>query len=210
MAVRLNLLDTKGAYFEKYSALIKNYLPEKAVTRPLTITYAVGGAGAQKEIGLAILNKLKDKIVGGTLAVNLVAGNRPEIKKYFEDGIKELNLDTNVNVKVIFAPDKIDYFRKFNQALRTSDILWTKPSELSFYCALGLPIIMSQPVGSQEDFNHEWLLNLGAGIDSYNPEYVAEWLPDLLETGRLARAALDGFLNAQSMGTYNIEKLFDK
>ena len=210
LAVRLNLLDTKGAYFEKYSALIKNYLPEKAVTRPLTITYAVGGAGAQKEIGLAILNKLKDKIVGGTLAVNLVAGNRPEIKNYFEDGIKELNLDTNVNVKVIFAPDKIDYFRKFNQALRTSDILWTKPSELSFYCALGLPIIMSQPVGSQEDFNHEWLLNLGAGIDSYNPEYVAEWLPDLLESGRLARAAMDGFLNAQSMGTYNIEKLFDK
>jgi len=210
LAVRLHLLDPKGTYFEKYSALIKNYLPEETVTRPLTITYAVGGAGAQKEIGLTILNKLKDKIVGGTLAVNLVAGNRPEIKKYFEDGIKELNLDTNINVKVIFAPDKIDYFRKFNQALRTTDILWTKPSELSFYCALGLPVIMSQPVGSQEDFNHEWLLNLGAGIDSYDPEYVAEWLPDLLESGRLARAAMDGFLNAESMGTYNIEKLFDK
>ena len=210
LAVRLHLLDNKGTYFEKYSALIKNYLPEETVTRPLTITYAVGGAGAQKEIGLTILNKLKDKIVGGTLAVNLVAGNRPEIKKYFEDGIKELNLDTNINVKVIFAPDKIDYFRKFNQALRTTDILWTKPSELSFYCALGLPVIMSQPVGSQEDFNHEWLLNLGAGIDSYDPEYVAEWLPDLLESGRLARAAMDGFLNAESMGTYNIEKLFDK
>jgi hypothetical protein len=210
LAIRLSLLDSKGIYFEKYSTLIKNYLPEKIVTRPLTITYAVGGAGAQKEIGLTILRKLKDKIVSGNLAVNLVAGNRPEIKQYFESGIKELGLDTNVNVKVIFDADKIGYFKKFNQALRTSDILWTKPSELSFYCALGIPIIMAQPVGSQEDFNHEWLVNLGAGIDSYNPEYVDEWLPDLLESGRLARAAMDGFLNAESMGTYNIEKLFDK
>jgi hypothetical protein len=210
LAVRLSLLDTKGVYFEKYSALIKSYLPEKTVTRPLTITYAVGGAGAQKEGGLTILKNLKDRILNGTLAVNLVAGNRPEIKQYFENGIKELNLDTNSNIKVIFDADKVNYFKKFNQILRTSDILWTKPSELSFYCALGLPIIISQPVGSQEDFNHEWLINLGAGIDSYDPEDVEQWLPDLLESGRLARAAMDGFLNAQSMGTYNIEKLFDK
>ena len=210
LAVRLHLLDSKGVYFEKYSSLIKNYLPEKIVTRPLTITYAVGGAGAQKEIGLVILRNLKDKIVAGTLAVNLVAGNRPEIKKYFEDGITELGLDTNVNIKVIFDADKIEYFKKFNQALRTSDILWTKPSELSFYCALGLPVIISNPVGSQEDFNREWLINMGAGIDSYDPEHVEEWLPDLLESGRLARAAMDGFLNAETMGTYNIEKLFNK
>lgn len=210
LAVRLNLLDTKGVYFEKYSALIKNYLPEKIATRPLTITYAVGGAGAQKEIGLVILKNLKDRIIAGNLAVNLIAGNRPEIKEYFEDGIKSLGLDTNINVRVIFDADKIGYFKKFNQILRTTDILWTKPSELSFYCALGLPIIMSQPVGSQEDFNHEWLLSLGAGIDSYDPEHVEEWLPDLLESGRLARAAMDGFLNAESLGAYHIEKIFEK
>jgi hypothetical protein len=69
---------------------------------------------------------------------------------------------------------------------------------------------MSIPVGSQEDFNREWLLSMGAGIDSLDPEYVAEWLPDLLESGRLARAAMDGFLNAEQMGAYNIEKLLEK
>ncbi len=210
LAVRLNLLDPKKTYLEKYSTLVNNYLPIKNVNRPLTITYAVGGAGAQKEIGLVILRNLKDKIVAGNIAINLVAGNRPEIKEYFEEGIKELNLDTNVNVKIIFDADKIGYFKKFNQALRNTDILWTKPSELSFYCALGLPIIMSQPVGSQEDFNQEWLINIGAGINSYDPEHVEEWLPDLLESGRLARAAMDGFLNAEVMGAYNIAKIFDK
>lgn len=210
LAVRLNILDPKRTYFEKYTTLIKNYLPEKNINRPLTITYAVGGAGAQKEIGLIILKNLKDKIINGSLAINLVAGSRLDVKEYFEKGIVDLGLDTNANVKIIFNADKVNYFREFNQTLKTTDILWTKPSELSFYCALGLPIIMSQPVGSQEDFNREWLLNVGAGVDSYDPEHVEEWLPDLLESGRLARAAMDGFLNAETMGTYNIEKLFNK
>jgi hypothetical protein len=147
--------------------------------------------------------------MSGEIAINLVAGNRPEIKAYFEEEIKNNNLESNSNVKIIFNASKIEYFKKFNQALRTTDILWTKPSELSFYCALGLPIIMSEPVGSQEDFNREWLMSVGAGIDSYNPEYIKEWLPDLLESGRLARAAMDGFLNAENMGTYNIERIIN-
>ncbi len=49
--------------------------------------------------------------------------------------------------------------------LRTTDILWTKPSELSFYTALGLPIIMTPPLGSQEEFNRKWLLTIASGTD---------------------------------------------
>lgn len=210
LASRLSRLDPKATYRGRYQSLINYYLQNETIAlRPLTITYAVGGAGAQKEIALILLRELKDKIMSGEIAINLVAGNRPEIKAYFEEGIKNYNLESNNNVKIIFDIDKIEYFKKFNQALRTSDILWTKPSELSFYCALGLPIIMSEPVGSQEDFNREWLMSVGAGIDSYNPEYVKEWLPDLLESGRLARAAMDGFLNAENMGTYNIERIIN-
>jgi hypothetical protein len=69
---------------------------------------------------------------------------------------------------------------------------------------------MSTPVGSQEDFNREWLLNIGAGIDSPEAEFVDEWLPDLLASGRLARAAVDGFLNANNLGAYAIEKILFK
>lgn len=210
LAARLRLLDPKGVYLENYAKLVEEHLPRVVTNRPLTITYAVGGAGAQKEIGLIILKNLKDRILSGNLILNLVAGSREDVRKYFNEGIKELQLENSNNVKIIFNSDKVEYFKLFNQALRQTDILWTKPSELSFYSALGLPIIMSQPVGSQEDFNHEWLLSTGAGVDSYDPEHVEEWLPDLLESGRLARAAVDGFLNAESMGTYNIEKIFNK
>ena len=98
----------------------------------------------------------------------------------------------------------------FNLSLRKTDILWTKPSELSFYCGLGLPILMSETVGSQENFNREWLIASGAGVDSLDPEFVGQWLEDMLDSGRLARAAMDGYLNTENQGVYNIEKIFSK
>ncbi|MHB8903567.1 MAG: DUF6938 domain-containing protein [Patescibacteria group bacterium] len=206
---RISKLDPKGIYQEKYESLIEDIEVKNQAedNNPIEITFAVGGAGAQKEIGILILNKLTAFIKNKKIKLNLVAGNRQDVKEYFIDAIKELNLVNEQGIKIIFAPDKTDYFRMFNECLRNTDILWTKPSELSFYCALGLPIIISTPVGSQEVANNEWLISIGAGIDSLDPEYVNEWLPDLLDSGRLARAAVDGFLNAEQMGTYNISNI---
>ncbi len=209
LARRVKALDPKGEYQEHYDSLLKKTLfnfsaVKKGIT---TLTFAVGGAGAQKEIGGVILKKLLTKIKAGELELNLVAGNREEVKDYFVSQLKINAITDGQGVEIIFSPNKLDYFKKFNACLRKTDILWTKPSELSFYCALGLPIIISTPVGSQEDFNREWLLGVGAGVDSLDPNYVDEWLPDLLESGRLARAAMDGFLNAEQMGAYNIDKI---
>lgn len=206
---RLKNLDPEKKYQHKYEGLIKDVLLNVDVKedRPLTITFAVGGAGAQKEIGAIIISKLSQQIKDKKIIINLVAGNRSEVKDYFIDKIKSENINFGVNV--IYSPNKNDYFKEFNQVLRVTDILWTKPSELSFYCALGLPIIISNTIGSQEDFNREWLISIGGGVDSPNPEYVHEWLFDLIASGKLARAAIDGYLNAEQMGAYNIEKIIN-
>lgn len=214
LARRVLELDPEGHYRSQYQGLLNTALKKPAQNDlpPITITYAVGGAGAQKEIGVTIMKKLLPQIQAGKVSLNLVAGSRSEVKEYFDEAIKQLGLTGGARkdreqVRVIFSPDKNEYFRAFNECLHDTDILWTKPSELSFYAALGLPIIMAPPVGSQEDFNRAWLLSVGAGIDSEPAEYVDEWLPGLLASGRLARAAMDGYLNAEQMGTYNIEKL---
>jgi len=208
LARRVKTLDVKGIYQKHYHLLLKKVIVNfpKKIKSPVTLTFAVGGAGAQKEIGGIILNKLLLKINSGALILNLVAGNRLDVKNYFYDQIKLCGIKDGSGVNIIYAKSKVEYFEKFNNCLHKTDILWTKPSELSFYCALGLPIIMSSPVGSQEDFNREWLMTTGAGVDSLDPEYVDEWLPDLLDSGRLAHAAMDAYLNAEQMGTYNIEK----
>ncbi|MFA5163691.1 MAG: hypothetical protein WC441_04200 [Patescibacteria group bacterium] len=204
---RLLRLDPRGeesSYYKNIPSLdLKAHTSNNS---GITLTFAVGGAGAQAEIGAMIVNKLAKLLRQGDLRLNLVAGSRPEVKDFFSRAIQENDLTDCRNVKIIFAPSKLEYFQEFNKCLRTTDVLWTKPSELSFYCALGLPIIISEPVGSQEDFNREWLLSVGAGLDSLAVENIEEWWVDLLNSGRLARAAVDGFLNAESAGVYNIEK----
>jgi len=214
LSYRLLNLDPKKRYREQYKPLIKGImgnLPRKA-NHPLTITFAVGGAGAQKEIGVKILKSLSSKIKTKEIKIILVAGIRKEVKNYFLEHIKYLGLKRNLNksIEIIWERNIEDYFKKFNQALRKTDILWTKPSELSFYTALGLPIIIAPTIGSQEDFNKQWLLRLGSAIPQENPDYTVQWLFDFLESGWFAEAAMQGFIEAEEFGTLNIKKIINK
>lgn len=207
---RVIALDPAYNYRQKEKALLQKIVPESLKDeskKTIEITFAVGGAGAQKEIGAEIISSLAHNIKNGEIKVNLVAGIRPEVKQYFEEEVRINGLELGKEVDIIFHKEKIEYFKLFNKALHKTDILWTKPSELSFYSGLGLPIIMSETVGSQEIYNRAWLMSTGAGIDSHDSKYVDEWLPDMLSSGRLARAAVDAYLNAGYDGVKNIEKI---
>lgn len=208
---RLVNLDPNRIYYQKYEKTIREELGGLPVNsnHVLTIAFAVGGAGSQRELGLKIIDSLKSKILDGQIRVNLIAGTHSNIADYYRSGIEELNMlpELDKGIKIICGEDKAKYFQLFNENLRTTDILWTKPSELSFYCALGLPIIMSEPIGSQEDFNRHWLFSVGAATDQEDVRYANEWLFDLLKSGWLAEAAMQGYFNAPKMGTFNIEQV---
>lgn len=213
MAQRLRRLDPKLKYCKKYCDMLQRELGIDVVSiepeRHITITFAVGGAGAQRELGIALVKSLRAKILLGKARVNLVAGTHKFIADYFHRKLGELGLAKEVGrgINVVFQEDKYAYFKEFNHCLRKTDILWTKPSELSFYCALGLPIIMSDPIGSQEYFNRQWLLTIGAGINQQKVRYTDEWLFDWLESGWFAEAAMQGYFEATKMGSHNIEKV---
>ena len=205
-------LDPKGRYLKRYLPLIKKYLgdlPSKP-DHPLTLMFAVGGAGAQKEIGIKIVKSLKEKIKKGRVKIILVAGIREKINHYFQKKLKKMGFAKSKNVEIIFEKNIENYFQKFSWALKKTDILWTKPSEISFYTALGVPIIMSPSIGSQEDFNREWLLELGAGMNQKKPQHTDQWLFDLLDYGWFAEAAMDGFIEAEKLGTLNIKEIIER
>ena len=209
---RLPNLDPKRTYQSRYKETVEKYLGsyyKHKSSHPLTLTFCVGGAGAQKEIGKAILVSLKNKIKSHEIRLNLVAGTRLEISQYFLEAVHEMRLGHELGkfISILCELDKKSHFEKFNQMLKTTDILWTKPSELCFYTALGLPVIIAPPVGSHEMLNEKWLVEMGTGIQQEDPEYTDEWLFEWLEKGRLAEAAWEGFSEAPKYGTYNIEKL---
>jgi hypothetical protein len=105
---------------------------------------------------------------------------------------------------VVYHPEKTGYFGVMSEIIRETDVLWTKPSELSFYCGLGIPFVLSPTLGSQEVYNKKWLLEIQAGIEQDDPRYAGEWLFDLLFEGRLAESAWDGFIKARKYGTFRI------
>jgi UDP-N-acetylglucosamine:LPS N-acetylglucosamine transferase len=171
--------------------------------------FSVGGAGAQKEIGIQIIQSLRKELQKEQVRVILSAGIKESVREYFASHLKDLGLSNfqNNNIKILFKPTIEEYFTHFNLALRNTDVLWTKPSELSFYTGLGLPIIIAPTIGSQEDFNRKWLLSIGAGILQEDPSYTSQWLFDLLESGRFAEAAMQGFVEVEKLGALKIPKI---
>jgi hypothetical protein len=212
LAQRLFYLDPKGKFWARHGRNVEYFLGKENCLfnneRKLTITYAVGGAGAQKEIGQKIASSLKDKLRTGEIRLILVAGIRQEVNEYFKAVKKEIVPDGE-NIKIIYSDSLHEYFDLFNKALHETDILWTKPSELSFYSALGIPIIMSPIIGSQEKFNRKWLREIQAAMKQEKPDYTDQWLYDLLNRGTLAESAWDGFLKARKLGTFKILEVLE-
>lgn len=213
LATRIAFLDPECVMRKKFGHIVNYHIGKKLIPknpkRPLTLTFAVGGAGAQSDIASHVLESMRGKLIKREVRLVLVAGARKDTYDTLSSTVKELRLgkELNKSLFILFEKTKFEYFEKFNQVLRSTDVLWTKPSELSFYSALGLPIIMAPSVGSQEDFNRIWLKTIAAGISQDDPRYADEWFFDWIKSGWFARAALNGFSGAPIHGTYEIEKV---
>jgi hypothetical protein len=210
LADRLHYLDPEGRFRKLHGKNVEHFLGDYYTDftpkRRLSISYSVGGAGAQKEIGRKIAVSLNKQIRDGELQLNLIAGNKKHIRDYFSEVKEEIVPDSD-GIQVVYADSLYDYFDLFNSVMRKTDILWTKPSELSFYSALGIPIVMTPSIGSQEKFNAIWLREINAGIKQLNPEYTHQWLFDFLKKGMLAEAAWSGFLKVRKLGVYKIKEI---
>jgi len=208
---RILNLDPEKNYSRKYQDLITLKLENlpKTPDHPLTILFSVGGAGIQKEIGFLILKSLKEEILKENLKIIFSAGIRKDTNGYFLKKIKSLKLEEKIgkSLEILYEEKIENYFRRFSLLLKKTDVLWTKPSELSFYCALGMPIICAPPLGSQEEFNLKWLIKSGFGILQENPKYTKEWLFDWIKRGYLAEMAMEGFVEGEKLGTFNISRI---
>jgi hypothetical protein len=212
MARRLHCLDPNHRFWPLHRGHVGYFLGKNNYRfkkkRVFSITFAVGGAGAQRDIGYKIAKSYGEELRNGTMGLTLVAGVRREIKEYF-DQVKAEVAPASDSLRVLYGETKEIYFEKFAETIRQTDILWTKPSELSFYCGLGIPIVLAPLIGSQEVFNQKWLLEIQAGIPQEDPQYANQWLKDLLHEGRLAESAWDGFLKARKMGLYKVMEVLE-
>jgi hypothetical protein len=172
------------------------------------LTFAVGGAGAQVGLVSRFLPSLRRLLNEGRLELVLVAGIRAEVAAELRASVERAGLrrqlDPGGSIRIVYESDFESYLRTFNQVLAQTDVLWTKPSEMTFFAGLGLPVVFSAPVGTHEQYNRRWAREEGAGLKQRDPRFAGEWLKDWLKDGTLAGAAWNGFTRMPSRGLYQI------
>jgi hypothetical protein len=209
LAARLVRLDPSREfrrYFRDELAHFLGPLPAEEEGRPPLLTFAVGGAGAQVGLARAFLPGLRPAIESGRLRVALVAGVRREVAESFAEAVAGAGLEGELGngLRILLAGSMDEYFDLFDGLMAGTDILWTKPSELTFYAALGLPVVCAPHVGVHERYNRRWVRESGAGLVQRDGRFAWEWIADWLDDGTLAGAAWSGFTRLPKFGLYQI------
>lgn len=212
LAARLVRLDPSGVFRGDLRHAISHFLgplPDPVEDTTVHLTFAVGGAGAQVGLAREFLQSLRGLLAEGRLKLNLVAGIRQQVARELADAVRESGLSRSLGkegapIEILYEPDFKSYLASFNRVLGRTDILWTKPSEMTFFGGLGLPIIFSSPVGTHEQYNRRWSRELGAGLKQRQARFAGEWIKDWLKDGTLAAAAWNGFTRMPNFGLYQI------
>jgi hypothetical protein len=209
LAARLVRLDRKKVFRSQVRNEIHHFLGDLPADQegvPPLATFTVGGAGAQTELARRLLRSLKPLIEENRLRLCLMAGVRQEVAAKFHDWVDDAGLGNRLGreVTIEVEPTLDRYFPRFNQILAETDILWSKPSEITFFAALGLPLVLSQPVGVHERYNRRWAIENGGGLKQRHPDYAGFWIREWLAEGTLAAAAWFGFLRFPKFGLYQI------
>jgi hypothetical protein len=209
LASRIVRLDPSGEFrraMPEELAVFLGALPREQEGQPPLITFAVGGAGAQAELAAEFLPGFRRALEGGLLRICLVAGVRPEVEARFREIVERAGLGAVLGgpLEILHAPTFAEYYARFNALLARTDVLWTKPSEMTFYGALGIPLVLSPPVGVHERYNRRWARESGAGLKQREARFAAEWIGDWLADGLLAAAAWAGYMRLPKFGLYRI------
>ncbi len=208
LAARLVRLDPQGTFRAAQRELLERAigpLPEQEEGgKPPLLTFAVGGAGAQVGLIKELLPSLARAVRAGRWNIALVAGLRLEVAARLRGFLRAEGLEGHPGATLLEAPDLDSYLARFNALLARTDVLWTKPSEMTFFAALGLPLVFAPPVGVHEVANQRWAVERGAGLVQNEPACAAEWLSLWLDDGVLAGAAWAGYRNLPHRGLYRI------
>src|SRR5882762_4036171 len=123
---------------------------------PPLVTFAIGGAGAQAGIAAKLVRALAGPLRARRLALALVAGRRRDVARKLRAAIDAQGLAGHSAVEELEEHDSLKYLRSFNALLARTDVLWTKPSEMTFFAALGLPVIAATRARRRRSSRSAW------------------------------------------------------
>ena len=183
---------------------------------------SVGGAGAQKEIFVSVIKKLLPYIARKEAALFVNVGDHLNVwksiveeipllrrysKEHFDDfpaakRFAEKALEGNVyGVHAFCHCDIFAAVYSTNLLMRCSDVLITKPSELSFY---PIPKLMIKRVGGHEAWGAIRSAEIGDGTyECSTPSETCAMLELMQKNGDIIKMMCDNILTAKKAGIYD-------
>ena len=171
---------------------------------PLRLVFALSGAGCYLNLLKTLIRELLPELRSGKLTLSIAAGDNHKAKAGIESQLAALNARPGDGVTILHSPDVLEAFALFNRALRESDLLITKPGELVFYAALGIPQVLLPPVGKHEFKNRAYLIENHAALDLPGANSAGGWLLTQRANGVWRRAAESAFARLPKLGTFAI------
>lgn len=179
--------------------------PREGPLEPPRITFTVGGAGAQRRQLGRFLRALLPEVACRRLRLSVSVGTHEELLPWLRRLADEARVAVHGDrFQIVHRKSVDDYLVAFEELLAHSDALVTKPSEMSFYAALGLPLILTTPLGDHERANREWLLENGAAVTLGDDEDVLRRMQHWLESGTLAHVAWNAYQRLPRHGARRI------
>lgn len=176
-------------------------------TVPLTVMFPFSGAGAYSHVLAELVKSLLDFIREGSVRLIVACGNNGHALQNAENLFLNYGLDESEFAEIMFDPDIFRAFDSFNSALKSVDVIVTKPGELIFYAALGIPIVFLPPIGGHEAKNREYLFENKCAVDMPAVSDFPRWLMDSRRNETLLEMAEMGKSNLPKTGTFEIDEI---
>ncbi len=174
---------------------------------PLTIMFPFSGAGAYSNLLSDLVKSIHEDLKEGSLRLIVSCGNNTHALRSAENLFINYGIEDLEYAEIIFENDIFAAFDRFNSALKSSDVIITKPSEMVFYAALGIPLIFLPPIGAHEEKNRDYIFENNCGVNMVPSSDFPRWLEKSRRKGLLLELADKGFTSLPKNGSVVIDEL---
>ncbi|HOX92951.1 MAG TPA: hypothetical protein PLC54_08495, partial [Spirochaetales bacterium] len=191
-------------------------IDRRAGNAALRVLASVGGAGAQKDYLVQLLDLLAPELRSGKIVLWINAGDHAGVRDAIVAAMKARGLALHSYAQgeeakafdpekaghsVFYSPDIFEAVYQTNILMRSCDLLLTKPSELAYY---PVPKLFIKRIGGHEAYGAIHSVELGDGTPERKlPQDAARDLRLMLADGEYLELMNHRILAEYAAGTYD-------
>ncbi|HUI30916.1 MAG TPA: hypothetical protein VLX91_11925 [Candidatus Acidoferrales bacterium] len=176
-------------------------------TLPMTIMFPFSGAGAYSNVLADLVKAIHEDLKEGTLRLIVSCGDNSRALRNAENIFINYGIEELEYAEIMYHEDVFAAFDEFNAALKSTDVMITKPSEMVFYAALGIPLVFLPPIGAHEEKNRDYLFENDCAVNMVPTSDFPRWLEKSRRKGLLLEIAENGFTKLPKNGSIAIDEL---